>query len=240
MATESLMINPMHLGEDISVTSRDNIVESVLVSQYKPYLEAIYGSDIPKSESDKLAAGAFFDAATAYSTDETLTEIITGGNLSAERKVVHYIARCLQLTNPLVDVSTDLRKATDAHQAPYANNVVSTDYDNEMIYMTTIFYTSTQLASVALDMIHPGLLRPELTRHGQQKGVLVGGNPYDPSPLSMFLRTSAVLPDQRERVALLKARTEILNARAMKASERMIAILQATQAKKELRTLLGE
>lgn len=105
MARDSYAFNPMFLGPELTLGSDQNIVESVLVSQFKPYLEATYGPNIPSSRTDKYVANAFFDAATAYSTDEILSEILFDENQDVLRKVREYIPHWLQLTEPLVNAS---------------------------------------------------------------------------------------------------------------------------------------
>ena len=234
------MLNPMWLSPELDVGSRQNVVESIPVSRFKPYLSLIFGPGVPTSDSDRRLTDTFFDIATQYSTDESLDAIITDRRFTPAQVVESYIPRWLSLTEPLVDIAAALRKASAAHLAPYGNDDIPSRYDHEMVYMTNVFYASTQLASVALDIPHPSQTYPGLQRPGQYKGTVIGGMPGDLLPQTILLDTPVVKREHRQKADLLKAKTEVLNIRAMKAAERMIAVTQAIQAKKELHILLGE
>jgi len=231
----------MFLSPELSLGSSQNILESVPVSQCKPYLEAAFGSGIPTQRADRFAVDTFFEAATAYSTDESLREILFDEQIDAAEKVKAFIPRWLQLTEPVVDAARALDKSVASHLAPYKSGNVTAAHNHDMIFMAGVFHMSTLLASVALDIPHPTQAIPDLVRPLVNKGLhLPGGRADKPLPQTILLIPSLVRAQDIRKVDLLKVKTMTLNKRAQIAAERMITVTAAVQAKQELQLLLDE
>ena len=240
MIKDQYAFNPMLLGPELSLSSKQNIVESVPVSQYGSYLEALYGPDVPHNKADRYAADTFFDAATAYSTDTSMYDILTDKQSDAVQKVKRFIPRWLQLTEPVVDSARLLDKVVDRHLDAYDDGELPNRYDNLMHFMVGIFYSSTQLASLAVDIPHPSQLHPDLVRPALNSGrKLIGGRSDEKLPQTMLLIPGIARAEDIRKANKLKIRTATLNVRAQKAAERMIAVTSAIQGKKELEQLLG-
>lgn len=241
MAKDKYMFNPLFLGPELSLVSSTNTTASVPVSQYKPYLEAMFGSDIPAASADRSAAEAFFDATTAYSIDDSMRDILLDKQTTARQKVGQFIPRWLQLAEPVVDSAAPLYKAVSRHLKPYEQGELPTAYDHDMYFLAGIFYSSTQLASVAMDIPHPSQLHPDLVRPVLKKGhSLIGGNSNEPLPQTMLLIPGIVKAENIRKANLLKAKTVALNERAQRTAERVISITAAVHGKRELEQLFGD
>lgn len=108
-----------------------------------------------------------------------------------------------------------------------------------MAFMVGIFYASTQLASVALDIPHPCQSHPDLSRAPLKSGhVLIGGIPNEPLPQTNLLIPTLTRARDIRKAELLKTKINKLNERAQKAAERVIVITAIIESKNELDGLL--
>jgi len=238
MAGDRYAFNPLFLSPEYDFSSEQNILESVPVSQFQAYLEATYGPGVPSSRPARYTVEQFFAAATTYSTDESLAEILES-NLSSLTKVQKYIPRWLQLVEPIVKTTHLLDKEAENQLHIYENSNILTPPDQELPYAVGIFFCATQMSSTALDVPHPSqqrgdLLRPLLKRGGTP----AAGVADEPLPQTILLRTPVVKTEHLRKAEKLKAETRIMNGRVMRAAERMVAILSSAQAKQELDKLL--
>jgi hypothetical protein len=241
MARDLYAFNPMWLSPELDLSSEQNIVEMVPVSQFRPYVKATYGTEIPQDRADRLAADTFFDVATAYSTDESLDDILKNDDLSAVQKIKKFIPRWLQLAEPVVDATRVLDKSVARHLAPYDDGFIPSGYDHDLSYMVGLAYMGTQLSSVALDIPHPSQSNPDLSGRIVARGDSpIGGDPDVQMPQTLFLGFSIVKAEHRKRVEKLRADTERLNARAQKSTERLLAVMSAVRARRELMRMLAE